>query len=91
LRPTTWTLQDAKNRFSAVVDAALGHEPQLVTRRGRPSVVILAVEDYERLRESARHARPSFLEHLLSIPAAEPPARGAERRGSRDAPRAADF
>jgi prevent-host-death family protein len=30
-----WTLQDAKNRFSAVVEAALAGEPQRVTRRGR--------------------------------------------------------
>ncbi|MFM7228337.1 MAG: type II toxin-antitoxin system prevent-host-death family antitoxin, partial [Cyanobacteriota bacterium] len=28
----TWTLQDAKNRFSAVVDAAARGEPQKVTR-----------------------------------------------------------
>ena len=30
-----WTLQDAKNRFSAVVEADLAGEPQRVTRRGR--------------------------------------------------------
>ena len=42
---TDWPLQDAKNRFSAVVDAALAGDPQRVTRRGRPAVVVLAVED----------------------------------------------
>jgi antitoxin Phd len=31
----TWSLQDAKNRFSAVVDAAARGEPQMVTRRGK--------------------------------------------------------
>ena len=31
-----WQLQDAKNRFSAVVDAALTGHPQRVTRRGKP-------------------------------------------------------
>ena len=46
---TTWQLQDAKNRFSAVVDAALAGEPQQVTRRGKPAVVVLAVSEYERL------------------------------------------
>ena len=30
-----WSLQDAKNRFSAVVNAALDGSPQMVTRRGR--------------------------------------------------------
>ncbi len=40
-----WTLQDAKNRFSAVVEAALAGEPQRVTRRGRwVGVVISAAE-----------------------------------------------
>jgi antitoxin Phd len=29
-----WTLQDAKNKFSAVVEAALAGQPQQVSRRG---------------------------------------------------------
>ena len=44
-----WPLQDAKNKFSALVNAALAGEPQRVTRRGQPEVVVLATEDYERL------------------------------------------
>ena len=40
-----WTLQDAKNKFSAVVEAALSGAPQEVTRRGRPAVVVLSVAD----------------------------------------------
>ena len=63
-----WPLQDAKNRFSAVVDAALGGTPQQVTRRGKPAVVVLAVEDYERLRHLERAQAPSFAELLLAIP-----------------------
>ncbi len=39
-----WSLQDAKNRFSALVNAALSGEPQRVTRRGQPAVVVLAEE-----------------------------------------------
>jgi hypothetical protein len=30
--------------------------------------VVLAVDDYERLRAAAKAARPSFVEHLLAIP-----------------------
>ena len=48
-----WTLRDAKNRFSAVVEAARRGEPQLVTRRGAPAVVGLAAEEYARLRQGA--------------------------------------
>ena len=63
-----WALQDAKNRFSALVDAARGGEPQTVTRRGTPAVVVLAVEDYQRLRRAEKAGAPSFVEHLLAIP-----------------------
>ena len=63
-----WSLQDAKNRFSAVVDAALAGEPQQVTRRGKPAVVVLSVKEYERLRSQPPEDLPSFIEHLLSIP-----------------------
>lgn len=63
-----WKLQDAKNRFSAVVAAAVAGEPQRVTRRGRPAVVVVAVEEYERLRRSERANAPTFAELLLSIP-----------------------
>ena len=65
---TTWRLQDAGNRFSAVVDAALAGKPQLVTRRGKPAVVVLAVTEYERLRTKAPDDTPTFAEHLLAIP-----------------------
>ena len=44
-----WPLQDAKNKFSALVNAALAGEPQRVTRRGQPAVVVLAAEKYDRL------------------------------------------
>ena len=63
-----WHLQDAKNRFSAVVEAALGGEPQRVTRRGRPAVVVLAVEEYERLRLVERAKAPSLAALMLAMP-----------------------
>ena len=58
-----WPLQDAKNRFSAVVNAALDGEPQHVTRRGRPAVVVIAVKDYERLCRAEKAGAPDFVEH----------------------------
>ena len=63
-----WSLQDAKNRFSAVVNAAMAGEPQTVTRRGVPAVVVLAVEDYQRLCQVEKAGAPTFIEHLMSIP-----------------------
>jgi antitoxin Phd len=64
----SWTLQDAKNRFSAVVEAARRGQPQLVTRCGTPAVVVVAAEDYARLRALEKAAQPSFVDHLLAMP-----------------------
>lgn len=70
---TEWSLQDAKNRFSAVVKAAVAGDPQRVTRRGKPAVVVLAVEEYERLRRLEKAAAPTFAELLLAIPRDDEP------------------
>lgn len=47
-----WQLQDAKNRFSEVVDKAIKDGPQLVTRRGVETVVVVSVEEYRKLTRS---------------------------------------
>jgi antitoxin Phd len=62
-----WSVQDAKNRFSEVVEAAR-REPQTVTKHGKPAVVVLAVEEYERLRRLQRLKAPSFADMLLAMP-----------------------
>lgn len=61
-----WTLQDAKARFSAVVDAALAGEPQEVTRRGKPAVVVVGAQDWARLQAAARAT--GFARHLGAMP-----------------------
>lgn len=62
-------MQDAKNRFSAVVEAALHGAPQEVSRRGKPAVVVLAAEEYRRLLAAAGGKRESFAAHLMAFPA----------------------
>lgn len=62
-----WSVQDAKNRFSEVVEAAR-REPQTVTKHGRPAVVVVNVAEYERLRQLDRVRAPSFARMLLAIP-----------------------
>jgi antitoxin Phd len=63
-----WSLQDAKNSFSAVVEAASKGEPQHVTKRGKPAVVVLSETEYQRLTHGETKDRPSFVEYLLSAP-----------------------
>jgi prevent-host-death family protein len=62
-----WSLQDAKNKFSAVVEAASRGAPQTVTKRGKPTVVVLSIQDYERLTRPGPPKR-SFIEHLFAMP-----------------------
>ncbi|MCC6831746.1 MAG: type II toxin-antitoxin system Phd/YefM family antitoxin [Thermoleophilia bacterium] len=51
----TWQLQDAKQRFSRLVDTARTDGPQVVTRHGREVAVVLSIEDYRRLRGGDGH------------------------------------
>ncbi|MFI0399008.1 type II toxin-antitoxin system Phd/YefM family antitoxin [Thiothrix eikelboomii] len=55
-----WRLADAKNRFSEVVKLALSQGPQQILRRDE-SVVILSLQDYQRLLGE----RPNFRQFLL--------------------------
>lgn len=61
-----WQLQEAKNRFSEVVDLALEEGPQTVTRHGKEVVVVIAKEDLERKKRARapRGSVVSFLRHL---------------------------
>ena len=63
----SWSVQDAKNRFSEVV-AAARRRPQTVTKHGKPAVVVVDVAEYERLRRAERAQAPSFAEMLLAMP-----------------------
>lgn len=64
----TWSVQDAKNKFSAVVEAARRDGPQTVTKRGEPAVVVVAAEEFERLRKLDEMPHMNFVEFLLSGP-----------------------
>jgi prevent-host-death family protein len=64
-------LHDAKNKFSAVVEAARRGEPQTVTKRGVAAVVVLSAEEYQRLTHLEAMQAPTFKEHLLAMPSNE--------------------
>jgi prevent-host-death family protein len=52
-----WQLQTAKARFSEVFRLARTEGPQLITRQGKEGVVMLPVEQFERLAVRARQPR----------------------------------
>jgi prevent-host-death family protein len=63
-----WTLQDAKNKFSEVVNAACDGNPQVVTKRGVPSVVVVSVDAYEKLLACGKPSSSHFADFLLAMP-----------------------
>ena len=46
-----WQLQEAKNKFSNLVDKAHHDGPQIVTKHGKKSVVVIALEDFQKLNK----------------------------------------
>lgn len=61
-----WQIQDAKNQLSEVISRALKQGPQVITRHGRKTVVILSYVEYKSLQKS----RVKFSEFFRSSPLA---------------------
>lgn len=77
-----WQLQDAKARFSELVQKALDEGPQTVTRRGKPAIVVVSAEQFDLLQK--RQIDLKDLLPLLSLDEAD-----LERK--KDLPRELDF
>ena len=80
----TWSVQDAKARFSEFLDACLLEGPQMVTKRGAEAAVLVPVQEWRRLQSAAR---PSLKQLLLSDTARSVlniPPRGSAKRRSVD-------
>ncbi len=58
-----WPVQDAKARFSELLDACVSEGPQVVTRRGAETAVLVPIAEWKRLSNAAR---PSLKALLLS-------------------------
>jgi len=59
-----WQLQAAKQHFSELVERARREGPQVVTKHGKEAVVVVAAEDYRRLRDGG----PSLVDFIRSAP-----------------------
>jgi prevent-host-death family protein len=73
-------VQDAKARFSELLETCLRDGPQIVTKRGAEAAVLMPMDDWRRLQHSAR---PTLKELLLAeAPRMELPLvrRGRRRR-----------
>jgi antitoxin Phd len=58
-----WQVQEAKAKFSELLDKTLSEGPQVVSRRGVAAAVLVPIEEWERLKQ---RARPTLKDLLLS-------------------------
>ena len=79
----TWQVQDAKARFSELIETSLAEGPQIVTKRGVETAVLVAIDEWRRME---RRARPDLKELLLAPEARTdtltPPRTKHRRRGA---------
>lgn len=61
-----WQVQDAKNKFSEVVERAISEGPQEITRRGKKTVILISVRDYLRLKQRKKSIVDFFKDSPLS-------------------------
>ena len=59
----TWPVQDAKARFSELLEACVAQGPQMVTKRGAEAAVLVPVAQWRRMQSAAR---PSLKALLMS-------------------------
>jgi prevent-host-death family protein len=80
----TWTVAEAKAKFSELVDTARVSGPQTITKNGRTAVVVVSAEEWER-----KAHRPGNLAEFF----AESPLRGSglEVTRTKDSPREIDL
>ena len=63
-----WQLQEAKNRFSEVVNLAITEGAQTITRHGKPVVVVMSQEEFRKMAPKKDEKEWSMVEHLLACP-----------------------
>ncbi len=57
----TWPVQDAKARFSELLEECVSSGPQLVSKRGTVTAVLVPIAEWERLTAK----KPETLKELL--------------------------
>lgn len=81
---SNWSVQNAKARFSELLDTCIHEAPQIVTKRGKKVAVLVSIEEWQRLQNQAR---PTLKQLLLDDNARFDelpiPQRGVKSQGKR--------
>ncbi len=78
-----WQVQDARARFSELLETSLAEGPQIVTRRGVETAVLVPIERWRRLE---RMTKPDLKDLLLAPEPRTEQLAPPPRRGSHDGP-----
>ncbi len=58
----SWSVQNAKSRFSELLETCIHNKPQIVTKRGKEVAVLVSIQEWQRLQAMAK---PSLKQLLL--------------------------
>src|SRR6266566_7344311 len=84
VKGNTWTIAEAKAKFSEVIDRARSGEPQTITRHRRAAVVVVSAEEWER----KVRRKGSLVDFFSASPL---PASGLKGKRLKDRPREIDL
>ena len=62
----TWQIQEAKNKLSEVVDEAIKHGPQIITKRGVETVIVLSYTEYRKVMLNQKRLSEFFRDSPLA-------------------------
>jgi len=61
----SWTVAEAKAKFSEIIERATSEGPQTITRRGRTAAVVVAAEEWQRKTNRVGNLAEFFAESPL--------------------------
>jgi len=61
----TWQLQEAKNKFSRVIEDAVNSGPQIITKRGVEVAIVISYASYQKMVASRGRLSDFFRESPL--------------------------
>jgi prevent-host-death family protein len=61
----SWTVAEAKAKFSEMIERAMSEGPQTITRSGRTAAVVVGAEEWQRKTQRAGNLAEFFAESPL--------------------------
>ena len=76
----SWSVQDAKARFCELLETCLSEGPQVVTKRGVETAVLVSIHEWRRIQAASRPGLRELLLTNFARVGLNIPARGLVRR-----------